>query len=111
MTQEELESVLEENRLPDGTIWTIPILLQVKKSVNNLPKVGERIALTYEDGQIYAFMDVSESYAIDLDSVAQKWFGTSSNKHPGVLRFQEKGPHCVSGDITLVKRFPTRYRH
>ena len=111
MTSHELESVLEEKKLPDGTIWTMPILLQVKKSINNLPKVGERIALTYEDGQIYAFMDVSESYAIDLDSVAQKWFGTSSNEHPGVLRFQEKGPQCVSGDITLVKRFPTRYRH
>jgi pyruvate kinase len=111
MTHDELDSVLEENKLLDGTTWTMPILLQVKEARSNLPKAGERIAIVYEDGEIYAAMDVSGSYTIDLDQVSKKWFGTSSLDHPGVERFRRRGPNCVSGEVTLVKKFPSRFRH
>jgi len=111
MTHDELKLVLEENKLPNGTIWTMPILLQVgREHRSSLPITGERIALTFE-GQTYALMDVNESYEIDLESVALKWFGTNSVEHPGVSRFMARGPYCLSGKITLVKKFPSSYRH
>ncbi len=111
MTQEELESVLENYKLPDGTAWTMPILLQVRGDGNNLPKSGERIAITDNQGNTYALMDVCENHKIDLDLIASKWFGTCSNDHPGVLKFRERGPHCLSGPITMVNRLPSPYRH
>jgi pyruvate kinase len=32
MNREELESVLDKNRLPDGSVWTMPILLQLPEA-------------------------------------------------------------------------------
>lgn len=111
MTHDELKLVLDDNKLPNGTIWTMPILLQVRREhISSLPTAtGERIALTFE-GQTYALMDVIESYKIDLESVALKWFGTNSVDHPGVSRFLARGPYCLSGKITLVKKSPSSYR-
>jgi len=111
MTQEELESVLENYKLPDGTVWTMPILLQLKGDGKNLPEAGEKIAITDRQGNTFALMDVQENFSIDLDLVALKWFGTCSDKHPGVLKFRERGSNCLSGPITLVNRLSTPYSH
>ena len=41
----------------------------------------------------------SRLYKIDLESVAQKWFGTADLEHPGVAKLMELGPYVVSGEI------------
>ena len=112
MDQETFFSVLESNRLPDGNIWTMPIILQLntQQDISSVKK-GERINLTDDKGIIYAILDVSEIYQINLESAALKWFGTSSKNHPGVLRFMANGENCIAGDITLVQRLPSIYRH
>ena len=111
MDRETLFSVLESNRLPNGTIWTMPIILQIPSEKKTLISPGECIALTDCEGEIYATIDVIESYQINLDSVAQKWFGTNSKAHPGVARFMERGENCVAGKITLVRQLPSIHRH
>ncbi len=110
MNREQLRSVLDTYRLPNGLVWTLPILLQVKASAAKGLRVGERIALTGPDGQVYALLDLSDIFSIDFEEVAQKWFGTTSRSHPGVKRLAEGGDRFLAGEVTLVSAVPSEYQ-
>jgi pyruvate kinase len=109
MTKEELDSVLQTNRLPSGLPWTMPIVLQVDESSVEDVSVGDRVALTNGNGQIHATLDVSEIYPFDFSQVAQSWFGTVSRGHPGVVKLAAGGNRFVAGDITLVAPLASPY--
>jgi len=106
----ELESVLNENRLLNGLAWTMPIVLQVEEKSLTEISAGDRIALTNAKGKIHATLDVSEIYAVDLEELAQKWFGTTSRKHPGVKKLADGGNRLVAGAVTLVEHFASPYQ-
>ncbi len=110
MDSKELDSVLNENRLQNGLAWTMPIVLQVAETSLSGISAGDRIALADGNGKIYATVDVTEIYGFDFEKLAQKWFGTSSLKHPGVKKLAEGGDRLVAGAVTLVEHFATPYR-
>lgn len=108
MGREELESVLNNHRLPSGLPWPMPIVLQVEKeSVAGLGG-GELVALKSQSGKIHAVLDIGEVYSFDLEEMSKKWFGTTSVSHPGVARLMNGGNSFVSGSITLIQdiKFP-----
>jgi len=111
MDRQTCEAVLETNRLPDGTIWTLPILLAAPKNATQDFGVGDKVALVGSDDTIYATLDVADIFTMDLEQVAQKWFGTSSKEHPGVARLFRDGDQFIAGEVTLVERLPSPYRH
>lgn len=109
MGSAELDRVLRDGRLLGGLAWTMPILLQVHEPVAAEIGLGERVALTDGAGKVYATIDVSEIYALELEDLATKWFGTSSSAHPGVGSLYERGNRAVAGQITLVDEFASAY--
>ena len=110
MDQKNLNSVLENNKLLDGNIWTLPIILQINADKIIIPEKKERIILRSKKGEDIAFLDVKEIYTLNLNKVATKWFGTDSPNHPGVKKFLSKGNTVLSGKVTLIKRRNSRYR-
>ncbi|MFH1575616.1 MAG: pyruvate kinase [Candidatus Nealsonbacteria bacterium] len=103
MDKEELFSVLDNYKLKNGSIWTLPILLQVKEANKEL--IGKTAALNYiGDRENYAVMKVSDIQEIDQDTVVQKWFSTTDTKHPGVLNFKQRGNLIISGEVRLLKK-------
>jgi len=111
MDRATLDSVLNDKRLPDGSVWTMPVILQCDAATAARHGAGERLALTGADGRVYAVLDVAEAYPLDLDAVIPAWFGTASADHPGVRRIIAAGSHCLAGDVTLVERQPSPHRH
>jgi len=109
MNSRELASVLNHNRLLNGQIWTMPIVLQADENALANISAGDRIALTDANAKIHATMNVSEIYAFDFNEVAQKWFGTTSRKHPGVAKLVENGNLFVAGEVTLVDKLTSPY--
>jgi len=103
MNAKELASVLDHHRLPNGLAWTMPIVLQADENALANISAGDRLALTGANGKIHAILNVSEIYAFDFAEVAQKWFGTTSRKHPFVARLADNGGYFVAGEITLVE--------
>ena len=75
MDKETLTSVLAKNSLLDGTIWTMPVLLQLSKDQLGGFGVGDRVALSSAAGDIHAVVDVTQIYQLDMPAVAEKWFG------------------------------------
>lgn len=111
MGREALETMLHTNRLSSGAVWTLPIILQVSDTDAQRCGVGDRVVLTDASGFACAFLDVRERFTIDLDAIAHLWFGTTSCEHPGVVQLQQRGPHCLAGDVTLIAPIPSAHQH
>ncbi|MDB5424985.1 MAG: sulfate adenylyltransferase [Phenylobacterium sp.] len=107
MDLETLRSVLHRSRLQNDLPWTMPILLPVAKSEQI--SVGERIKLCGPDGRAYALLHVSERFAFDLGELAQLWFGTTTDRHPGVSNLNSAGGEFLAGKIELIERVPSAH--
>ena len=105
-----LESVLEDNRLPSGLTWTMPVVLAVPKQVASQFSKGDRVLLTSKCGQPHSVIDVAQSYSFEPKRLARKWYGTDSRDHPGVARVLARGGHFLSGNVTLLQPLPLPYR-
>lgn len=111
MDKETVTSVLSRSRLPSGLIWTMPILLPFNEEARFVPEVGERLVLCDGDGQEIATIDVREFFSLDLNWLALQWFCTTDLAHPGVARLREFSGRFVGGDVHLLARTKSSYRH
>jgi len=103
MNSKTLNSVCQEMKLVDGTLWPIPILLDIDQNVidkNNL-KIGEQVILSYQ-GQPLALLDIEEIYQYDKQKIAQAVMGTTDEKHPGVIMLNDWDEYFIAGSIQLV---------
>lgn len=111
MNENELNSVLNDYKMPSGVIWTLPIIMQVSQLDKKRLSGKMEVALVYsQDNKIYATMHINDIYKINLEKVAKKWFGTADTEHPGVYRLFQKGEYCVGGEICLVRRKESIYK-
>ncbi len=110
MGHEELQSVLGNNRLPDGTPWTMPVILQVNEDTLRHFSTGDKIGLADKSGKVRATMDVREIYQLDFKQTAAAWFGTTSLDHPGVNRVAKAGSHIIAGPVSMLGRLPSQFR-
>lgn len=96
--------VVHKMSLPDGTTWPIPVILQVPRETARRFDVGTRVLLwNEEEDSPCGILKLEETYQIDLLEQAQKVYGTSDSKHPGVARMRGLGDHCLAGPIWLVQ--------
>ncbi len=103
MTREELESVLNENRLPRGDVWTLPILLQGKSQEFAAFQPGQMVRLIDpRGGRATAVLQIEDKFELDRESVASRWFGTTDRTHSGVRRFTERGLTVLGGPIEYL---------
>ncbi|MDP6853721.1 MAG: adenylyltransferase, partial [Candidatus Marinimicrobia bacterium] len=74
--EEDYQSVLQDLRLKDGTLWPIPVTLDVKTEFAINISQGEKIALRDHEGVLIAVMTVSDIWKPDKKAEAEKVFGT-----------------------------------
>ncbi len=110
MGREEVVAVLDEGRLPDGTLWPMPILLPVDAELARSLGRGEEILVRAGEGLGTALLRVREVYPLDAPSLARRWFDTDSTSHPGVAHLLAAGDHAVAAEVlscgASVARFP-----
>lgn len=111
MGSEALRSVLETYRLPDGTPWTLPIVLQVSERDAAGLSAGRRIALAAENEAPTAVLEISEVFSPDMDAFCEAFFGTASDTHPGVARTKAAGNVLIGGDVTMIRSRPSPHLH
>jgi len=106
MTSEAYGSVIEQMRLPDGTVWPIPIVLPVKSDLARNFRVGEWGALQGADGHCFGVIKVADIFTRATDREAQAVYGTTDKDHPGVARLYKQPQSLVGGEIRLLSRAP-----
>ncbi len=101
MTQEDYESVLKNMRLKDGTVWPIPICLDVPENVAEKIEIGQKIALRDSEGFLLAVLHVQDKWKPDKRKEAKAVFGTEDEeKHPSVFDLYHKvDPWYIGGRI------------
>ncbi|RLL47746.1 sulfate adenylyltransferase [Oceanobacillus piezotolerans] len=96
--------VVEEMRLSDGTIWSIPITLPVSEEQAYQYEIGSTVALMGEDNVFYGVLELQEKYTSDKEKEAKLVYGTTDPAHPGVKKLYERGNVNLAGPIYLINR-------
>jgi sulfate adenylyltransferase len=99
MGAKEHESVTESMRLPDGTLWSIPVCLGIPDGV----RVDDgRLALRGEAGELLGVLEVTEVFERDRAAEAELVYGTTDPDHPGVARVLGAPSRAVAGPVQAV---------
>lgn len=102
MNEADFIRVVDEMRLADGTVWSIPLVLDVSKEKAAELKSGEQVALVDEQGEPVALLQVADIYTYDAMHVGLHVYGTTDKEHPGVARWKSMQPMLIGGDIDLI---------
>jgi len=109
LNKDDYNSVVETMRLKSGTLWPIPITLDVTEDFAKDLKSGDKIALRDLEGVILATLEVGDVWTPDLDAEAKGVYGTTDNNHPAVNFLKNIGnPVYVGGSLKGVES-PTHY--
>ncbi len=102
-------SILDRGRLADGTPWTLPVTLAPQdddaRRIIDATREGDALALVDESGHALGILHLQERYGFDKTERAQKLFGTTDRKHPGVdAIFRRLGDVALAGPIDLIEK-------
>ena len=95
-SQADYEGVVDKMRLADGTLWPMPITLDVSEKFAEGVGPGSRIALRDAEGVILAVMTVSDKWTPNKAHEAAQVFGADDLAHPAVNYL-----HNIAGPIYL----------
>jgi len=100
MGKPDYDNVVENMRLADGSLWPIPIMLDVDK--NFAQKIAETsiVNLCDQEGTILAKLFVSDIWEPNKTKEAAYVFGTTDTDHPGVAYlFENTKQYYIGGRL------------
>ena len=113
---ESYTSVLEDDHLPDGRPWSMPITLPVDPDLARKLARFSDVELADADGVPCARLEISDVFQVDWKRDIPRMFGTSDRAHPGVAMEMARSSHRVGGRVSvtdpsrLQTRLTERYR-
>lgn len=103
------ESVRDKMRLADGTLWPMPVVLDLSEEFASTLGEGASVALRDPEGTMLAVLHADEKWTPDREAEAKAVFATTDLKHPGVnYVINRTNPVYVSGRLEGVEA-PTHY--
>src|SRR5215813_5423530 len=110
MTRAAYEGVCHNMRLANGTLWPMPIMLDVTEDFAKSLKPGSsKIALRDPEGVMLAVLDVEDVWQPDRVAEAKSVFNSTSKVHPGVDYLLSKAnPWYVGGKLEGLQ-LPSHY--
>jgi len=84
LSEVDYNSVVETMRLEDGSLWPMPITLDVGEAFAEKLNIGQDIALRDQEGVILATMTVTDRWMPDKAKEAKLVFGADDLAHPAV---------------------------
>jgi sulfate adenylyltransferase len=107
--QADYDGVVDNMRLADGTLWPMPITLDVSEKFAEGLEPGQDIALRDPEGVILAVMNVTDKWSPDKAREAEKVFGADDMAHPAVAYLHRSaGPVYLGGPVTGLQA-PVHY--
>jgi sulfate adenylyltransferase len=110
MTRADYEGVCHNMRLADGTLWPMPVTLDVTEEfAKKLTPGTSKIALRDPEGVMLAVLNVEEVWQPDRKAEAQAVFASTSAAHPGAdYAINKSNPWYVGGKIEATQ-IPSHY--
>jgi sulfate adenylyltransferase len=104
MGQQDYQRTVNEMRLANGLLWSLPITLGVPSEQAATLKEGQDVALFDEDGDCLAILHLKEKYTRDKKKEAREVYRTEDSAHPGVDYVYKQGDVLLGGPITALQR-------
>jgi len=104
MLKANYDRCVEEMRLANGLVWSVPVTLSAEKELADRIKEGREVALC-ENNRVLAVMEVAEKYPYDQavkEREAREVYRTTEEAHPGVARLYRRGEVLLGGNLWLV---------
>lgn len=109
MSQADYDGVVENMRTADGTLFPIPITLDVSEAFADKVEPGQDIALRDAEGVILAILSVTDKWVPNKPNEAAKVFGADDLAHPAVhYLHHQAGPVYLGGPVTGIQQ-PVHY--
>src|SRR5271156_7177169 len=110
LNRADYEGVCKDMRLANGTLWPMPITLDVSEDfAKKLTAGSSKIALRDLEGVMLAVLHVEDVWQPDRKAEAQSVFGSTSAAHPGAdYAINKSNPWYVGGKIEEVQA-PAHY--
>ena len=110
MNRKDYEGVCNNMRLADGTLWPMPITLDVTEEfAKKLTPGRSKIALRDAEGVMLAVVNVGDVWQADRSAEAKAVFNSTSTAHPGAdYAINKSNPWYVGGDVQGVQA-PSHY--
>ena len=102
--QKDYEEVLLNNKLLNGAIWPIPIVLDVPDNFLKALDKNEHISLRNAEGFLLAILKVKEFWSPNKKDEANSVFKTIDQNHPGVdYLFNHTNSNYISGELVPIQ--------
>ena len=109
MTEQDYQSVLNDMRLADGTLWPMPITLDVDEKTMLAAKKAGQLTLRDMEGVVLAILKVESAWQVDKQAEAQAVYETTDLKHPAVSFLMNHTEDYYLGGELLGLQLPTYY--
>jgi len=101
--------VCDRMRLADGTLWPIPVTLDIPEALASRLSVGAKLSLRDPEGVMLSALDVDEVWQPDWETEAESVFGTLEHSHPGVSYLVHRTHRWRVGGRVRGLQLPTHY--
>ena len=110
MNRADYEGVCHNMRLASGTLWPVPITLDVTEEFAKKLTPGQsKVALRDGEGVMLAVLNVGDVWQPDRTAEAKAVFGSTSSAHPGAdYAINKSNPWYVGGSLQGVQP-PSHY--
>lgn len=108
MGKDQYRSVVDNYCLSDGSIFTLPVVLDFSSVEYQKLKSEKKVELFFQE-QLVGYFYPEDFYQPDKKDDALKIFTTTDLSHPGVSDFFSMGEYFAGGKIELIKRIPLEF--
>ncbi len=111
LSRADYESVCGRMRLRDGTLWPMPIVLDVTEEFARALGPQDRVALRHPEGMVLAILTLTDVWTPDRGQEAEAVFGTRDETHPGVFQlYHQTNPVYVGKHLSSELGFSKERR-
>lgn len=109
LNKADYEAVVNEMRLANGVLWSMPITLDITRELADQLSGGNKLVLRDKEGLALAFLSIEDIWQPDLALEAEKVFGTTDDLHPAVnYLLNYSNPVYVGGTLEGIS-LPKHY--
>ncbi|WP_114284322.1 bifunctional sulfate adenylyltransferase/adenylylsulfate kinase [Candidatus Halocynthiibacter alkanivorans] len=109
LSQADYEGVVQNMRLEDGSLWPMPVNLDVSEDFAAELEEGQDIALRDQEGVILATMTITDSWVPNKALEAEKVFGADDSAHPAVNYLHNQAGKVYLGGPVIGIQQPVHY--